>query len=562
MVFRQKAVYLPLLALLAALAAVALVGARAQLVARGTVRDQSGPLAGAVVRARGSDRYALTDAQGGFRLPLASADAQLAAWAPGFYIGGGPAADFLGAGGAALLLRPHHSADNPDYAFIDPLDTDNPDACVHCHRDRTGGANSAMPVDEWLLDAHSQAATNPRFLSLYNGTDVNGAPGAPTVFTFDAAQGIDVPAAAAPGAAGAAAGFRLDFPDSGGSCATCHAPVLAVADPYAADPNAATGAAAGGVTCDFCHKIQDVPLRPDGLPDPGLPGVLSIRLLRPPAGAQIFIGPYDDAAENDVYSALQSESRICAACHSGQFWDVRIYDSFGEWLSSPYSDADSGQTCQDCHMPPTGSAQFVQFPPGHSEPLPARSADTVFSHRMPGAADQALLANTAEVELDALRAGDRLRVTVRVTNSGAGHHIPTDNPLRNLILLVAAADGAGQPLALAAGPTIPAWGGEGDPARGYYAGEPGVLYAKVLADTYTGETPAYAYWRPTRLVSDNRIPALAADETVYEFALPADAGGAAVTARLYLRRAFIALMDAKQWDTPDILMEERTVTLP
>lgn len=213
-------------------------------------------------------------------------------------------------------------------------------------------------------------------------------------------------------------------------------------------------------------------------------------------------------------------------------------------------------------MPPTGSAQFVQFPPGHSEPLPARSADTVFSHRMPGAADQALLADTAEVELDAQRAGDRLRVTVRVTNTGAGHHIPTDNPLRSLILLVEAADGAGQPLALAAGPTIPVWGGEGDPARGYYAGQPGVLYAKVLADAYTGETPAYAYWRPTRLVSDNRIPALAADETVYEFALPADAGGAAITARLYLRRAFIALMDAKQWDTPDILMEERTVTLP
>lgn len=569
MIFRQKTVYyLPLLALLAALAAAALLSAQRESVARGTVRGQDGPVAGAVVRVRGSDSYVLTDDQGRFRLP-AAADAQLTAWAPGYYIGGSPAADFLRADGAALLLRAHPTGDNSGYAFISPLlDMSDPDACAHCHRDRTGEAGSALLVDEWLLDAHSQAATNPRFLSLYNGTDLRGTPGAPTVFTFDAAQGIDVPAAPAPDAAGTGPGFRLDFPDSSGPCATCHAPVLAAAGPHAADPNQATGVAAEGVTCDFCHKIQDVRLRPDGLPDPGLPGVLSIRLLRPPDGEQVFIGPFDDtgpfdsAPGSDIYSPLQRTSQVCAACHSGQFWDVKIYDSFGEWLNSPYSAADGGQTCQDCHMPRTEATSFVQFPPGHSGVIAPRSAGTIASHRMPGAADQALLENTAEVELAAQQAGDRLRVTVRVVNTGAGHHIPTDSPLRNIILLVQAADSAGQPLTLAAGPTIPEWGGVGDPAQGYYAGLPGALYAKVLADPYTGETPTYAYWRPTRLVSDNRIPALAADETAYEFALPADASGVTVTARLYLRRAFIALQDLKQWDTPDILMEQRTVTLP
>jgi hypothetical protein len=181
---------------------------------------------------------------------------------------------------------------------------------------------------------------------------------------------------------------------------------------------------------------------------------------------------------------------------------------------------------------------------------------------MPGAADQNLLEATATLEVDTQRKDDHLQVTVRVTNSGAGHHIPTDNPLRNMILLIRAVDSDGQPLTLLDGPVIPPWGGEGDPANGYYAGLPGVLYAKILADFYTGETPTYAYWRQTRLVSDNRIAALDTDETVYDFALPPNAGTVEVSAQLFLRRAFIELMDLKGWTTPDILMAQKTVSIP
>jgi hypothetical protein len=127
---------------------------------------------------------------------------------------------------------------------------------------------------------------------------------------------------------------------------------------------------------------------------------------------------------------------------------------------------------------------------------------------------------------------------------------------------VQAVDAEDNPLSLTTGPTIPAWGGEGDPAAGYYAGQPGVLYAKILADAYTGETPAYAYWRKTTLVSDNRIPALATDETAYTFVVPADSGEITVDTRLYLRRAFIELMDLKAWDTPDMLIHQQAVRLP
>jgi hypothetical protein len=565
MYFRQKTVCLILLVMVAGSVVIILLSLQEQQIAHGVVRDETGPVTGAVIRLRGSERYVLTDAQGRFRLPSVTGDtgAQLTAWAPGHFVVGGDLADFTDSDGASLLIRRHPTTDNPDYAFISPLlNMDNPTACAHCHRERTGATSGAMPVDEWLLDAHSSAPANPRFLSLYNGTTVEGIPDVSTTFQFDPAQGVSVPLAPSMGADRVGPGFRLDFPEQSGSCAACHVPMLALLDPYHADPNQATGVAAEGVTCDFCHKIQDVYLRPDGRPDPGLPGVLSFELLRPPEGEQVFIGPFDDTPGDDIYSPLQNESQFCAACHSGQFWDVRIYDSFGEWLNSPYSDPDSGRTCQDCHMPHTGATRFAQLPPDDPLVLPPRDPDTIFSHRMPGATDQELLENTASVEVETRRTDDRLQVTVRVTNTGAGHHIPTDNPLRNMILLVQVVDSDGQPLPLIDGPTIPSWGGEGDPGEGYYAGQPGVLYAKLLADFYTGEVPSYAYWRQTRLVSDNRIPALATDETVYQFAAPADAGSLTVEVRLYLRRAFIALMDLKGWDMPDILMEQQTLRIP
>ena len=51
------------------------------------------------------------------------------------------------------------------------------------------------------------------------------------------------------------------------------------------------------IICDFCHKIWDVKLNPKtGTPYSNRPGVISLELLRPPEGHQIFIGPFDDVA--------------------------------------------------------------------------------------------------------------------------------------------------------------------------------------------------------------------------------------------------------------------------
>ena len=86
---------------------------------------------------------------------------------------------------------------------------------------------------------------------------------------------------------------------------------------------------------------------------------------RPFNGHQFFAGPFDDVAPGeDTYTPIQKESAYCAPCHFGKFWEVEIYNSYGEWLDSPYSDPETGQTCQDCHMPPGLNDRFASIDAG------------------------------------------------------------------------------------------------------------------------------------------------------------------------------------------------------
>jgi hypothetical protein len=289
-----------------------------------------------------------------------------------------------------------------------------------------------------------------------------------------------------------------------------------------------------------------------------MPGVLSIEFLRPPEGHQLFIGPFDDVAPGeDTYSPLQNRSQFCAPCHFGQFWGVQVYNSFGEWLASPYSNPETGQTCQDCHMPHRGATHFVRPDKGGLK----RDPQTIFSHLMPGAADAALLQDTAKLEVEAQRQGDRIQVEVRVTNEKAGHHIPTDHPARNILLVVSATDAQGQALEYLGDQVIPDWGGVGnDPDD--YAGRPGKGYAKILEELWTEVSPTAAYWNPTVIREDTRIPALAVDVTHYEFRAPANGAPIMVEVRLIFRRAFKELAELKSWGIQDIEMERGMITLP
>lgn len=554
----------------------------------GVVRDRNGPVAGAVVRVRTTDRYATTDAEGQFVLGDLPPGETLAltAWAPGYFIVGLREVR-PGAHRVKLELVAHGEGDNEQYSWLSAFSSGGLDGnCQNCHGSVGSDqpvSSSALPFDGWSQDAHGLTLSNTRFLNMYRGTDAAGRQSPPTRYASNRDYGR-FPLRPDPDQPYFGPGYKLDFPGTAGNCAACHAPMAAVDAPLDTDIADVSGVEAEGISCDFCHKVWRVRLDPSsGLPHSNAPGVLSFEFRRPVEGQQFFAGPVDDVGSvppshrwrglcvvchfqrawdmwpyetQDAFSPVEKESQFCAPCHLGAFWDTQIYNAFGEWLDSPYSDPEAGKTCQDCHMPPGTTGRFALVDQGGL----ARDPDTIPGHRMPGAMDEDLLRAALTMQAIADRGDDRIVVEITLANDNTGHHVPTDSPLRQMILVVEAFDDSGRPLLLLEGPKLPAWAGEGEPANGYFAGLPGKLYAKVLQELWTEVTPTGAYWNPTRILSDTRLAAMARDTTTYVFQAPP--GEATVHVRLLFRRAFRELADQKGWADPDILMASEGMSLP
>jgi hypothetical protein len=518
-------------------------------------------VSGAVVRVQTKAIHALSDDQGLFELQLENDPPEslnLTGWAKGYFCSG-PFTASPGDNDIVVELVQHSNEDNPDYQWLPsrfyPGEGEG-QGCAECHSSEGTVLPFSLPVDEWLLDAHSQSAVNVRFLTMYNGTDLEGQQ-SPLTRRGSSRDYGTFPLPPDPSKPYYGPGYKLDFPDSAGNCAACHVPAAAANDPYNTDPNNLSGVEAEGMPCDFCHKVWDVQLDQETqMPHPNYPGVLSIEFLRPHEGHQFFAGPLDDVAPGeDTYSAIQNESAYCAPCHFGVFWDTTIYNSYGEWLVSPYSDPETGQTCQDCHMPHVGATQFAKTDAGGL----VRDPDQIFSHRMPGALDRELLENALDMQVDVTREGDILRVNVMLYNDNTGHKIPTDSPLRHMLLLVEVKDDQGNVLTQIEGLKLLPWAGEGSPEEGYYSGQPGKGFALILQEIWTEISPSGAYWNPTRVVEDTRLQPFQEDFSSYTFRHVTD-GEVQVHVRLLLRRAFIELMDQKGWTDPDIMMaEERLV---
>ena len=523
----------------------------------GVVSDGNDLLAGATVRVQATDNSTLTDAQGRFTLQglEAGKPVTVSAWKENYYCA---KVDGLAppVGEVALTLRLYQTNDNPNYAWIPPS---GENSCYSCKPGVT---------QVWLdNDAHGKSAANPRFLTMYNGTDMAGNQSPATRFTTTRDYGrLPIPPDLTKPYFGP--GYKLDFPDTAGNCAACHTPGAALDAAYSTDPNKVSGVNAFGVHCDFCHKIAAVRLdSATGQPYPNMPGVLSMDIRRPfpedKQRYQLFFGSFDDdnVPQEDTYLPLIKESRFCAPCHFGVFWNTVVYNSFGEWLASPYSDPQNGKSCQNCHMPaPTllDGKPLTNVAPekGGVE----RDPNTIPAHTFPGAMSETLLQNSVTMSVKGRREGEQVVIEVSITNDKTGHHVPSDSPLRHLILLVNASDANGKLLKQLDGPTVPEWGGVGDPQQGYYAGLPGKAFAKVLLELWTEITPSGGYWNPTQVLSDNRLAAFATDTSQYGFAAPKD-GLVNVEVTLLYRRAYKTLMDQKGWEAPDILMASESLEL-
>ena len=519
----------------------------------GSVVDvRNNPVSYAIVRAQATDIKTMTDSKGNFTLKLTPAkEITLTAWKEG-YINGGLKL-ISGQKDVIIKLKSVPLYDNKDYQWIHPdpptlfqkfyivfwniiafitrdekFNSRFKDNCSNCH--------SSFIFAQWREDAHSNSARNPVLLTMYNGTDMNGK-------------------------SGVYPGFKIDFPNSKGNCSTCHAPAQSIANPWGTDLNNVIGIGKEGIFCDFCHKIKDVGLHPDG----GYPGVLSIKFNRPPRGEQIFYGPYDDViAGPDTFSSLYKKSLFCAPCHSAKFWDVPIYSEFDEWLNSPYSK--EGKECQDCHMPPDGKT--THFAPPEKGGV-KRDPKTIATHNNPGSRNIQFLSDAIKMELQVERRNSIIDATVRLTNEKAGHHFPTGVPMRNMILLVEAKDNRGMDLKYIRGTVVPEWGGAGLIEKGNYAGLPGKGFAKVLANA-SRKYPEFntnvkfpiPHWRQAVILSDNRIPARGTDISHYRFELNGTEKDCInVKSRVIYRRAFKPWIDDKGWQLKDLEIAKKDFKL-
>jgi len=510
-----------------------------------------GPIAGARVRVQDClGAPAVTDANGAFTVAVPAGAVVVASAASGFFNGcykqspASPDCDTVTAGATALAiaLDPLPAVDDPTYVYRDPA------SCQECHGD---------VVDQWNRSTMSHTNRNIWVDKLYNGTDATAPPGPPPdpnhppFFAFLARHNPD-----------AAHPIRY------GECANCHQPTYVAANPTNTDFNLYEGQDSHGITCDFCHRIADVDVSPDGIRRPNLvPGESGAppktTMLRTPDAPGLIFGPLDDVTfpggteMRAAHAEITRSSRLCAACHedstdprdpAGNF--LGTYDgpasqmTYTEWAQSSY--AQQGIECVDCHMPPSGADRFC------SRSSNVRDPSQVRSHTFEGTTLEFLqravtLATTATVE------SDQVTVDVSVTNSGAGHWLPTGVTLRNIVLLVDAIDRSGVHLDPVqgddGGPIVPEWGGSGDRSTGAFAGLPGKIYARVLYDEFFTKNVLF-----TIAVGafDNRIPAGATDTTHYAFQLPHgwQKRDVRVDVKLYYRRAFKPFADQRKLNIP------------
>lgn len=386
-----------------------------------------------------------------------------------------------------VALTSFATTDNTAYTWQDPGDPDHRETssqCAHCHIDMN---------QDWYDSAHRGSASNPVVHDLYAGAAAAW-DDAETCISRGGQwwEGL-IPGSGSTGercylGEGALPalneGCGEDAPCDGvatetGGCADCHAPGIDGAL-GGRDLLEATGFAYSyGVHCDVCHKVEDVDLDAP----PGVAGRLKI--LRPTEDSPspvlgdylpLTFGPFHDVINprmGAVQRDLFQQATLCAGCHQltqgalvpgasldPERWpdgELPVQTTYEEWLAGPYGDR---AACQSCHMPPDpDSGNAADLGVHLEEPNPDlatgwyRSPGTVRRHTWTGprSPDTPMLRLAAGLSLsERSEIGEdgveQLVVQATVKNAGAGHAIPTGEPMRAILLLVeVSCDGEAQP---------------------------------------------------------------------------------------------------------------------
>jgi len=212
-------------------------------------------------------------------------------------------------------------------------------------------------------------------------------------------------------------------------CMGCHTPIGVVTKEASPGGKGMSEVANRGVQCDVCHNVSQT----SGIGNGSY--VLTPRMY----GRPLKFGPRRDAVSpyhDSAYSKLHTRSEFCGDCHdvTHPFNRLPVERTYSEWRDSTY--AGQGVQCQDCHMKPAPARATLM----------SKERPRLYTHNFVGGnalvpqllgsaghAEQAeaMLRSAATVAViapPALSARRMNTVTVRVTNVGAVHKLPTGFP--------------------------------------------------------------------------------------------------------------------------------------
>jgi hypothetical protein len=401
--------------------------------------------------------------------------------------------EFGAEGDLVIELETIAPGDNEAYLFNDPGVPDvsgNTAQCGHCHE---------RQKDDWHGSPHRQAASNPVVHDIYAGAaaafaDAQACASAGGEWwvgvlpgTGAAGERCYIGAGALPdlnegcGDVSACDAVANEF----GACADCHAPAI---DGVLGgrDLLEAIGISyENGVHCDLCHKVESV----DPEAPAGVAGRLQIHRPVEPTMAPgvgpwlpLAFGPYADVPNPRMGASARDHfttAEFCAGCHQldqaalvpGTTLDpirwpdaeLPIHSTYEEWRAGPFFEV---APCPSCHMP--ADPEIGNGADLDAEDIPLqgvargwlRPPGEVRRHLWvgPRTPSSGMLQLAAAIFIEKAIVGQTLSATVTVRNVGAGHAIPTGEPLRSLLLFVQARCGV-QPLVATGGDAIPEFGG-------------------------------------------------------------------------------------------------------